>query len=257
MPFVPGTPCWFDATSPDIAASADFYRGLFDWTAEDMGADAGHYTVLKQEGAQVAGIASATAPDGSTNPALWLPYFSVENAAATTAVARAAGATVLVEPTDVFGTLEFAVLTDPDGAAYGICQLKSHPGTESWGAVNSPCWVQYASAGAPAEALAHYAEVLGWTYQNAAWETSTVNPYQAVSVPGGREFGGAAIAPTGAPGPFWSMTIRVANTEDIAERAVKLGGSILNEPQDMPGPSSVGVLADPFGAGFGIMSFGG
>ncbi|MFI6865365.1 VOC family protein [Nocardia sp. NPDC050406] len=256
MAFAAGTPCWFDATAPDIGAAADFYRGLFGWGAEDMGPEAGHYTVLTQEGAQVAGIASATDPEGGVKPAAWLPYFAVESAAAATAVAQDSGAGVFVEPTDVFGTLEFALLTDPDGAPYGVCQLKSHPGTERWGEVGNPCWVQYAAVRAPAEAMAHYAKVLGWTYRNAGWETATVNPYQALSVSGGREFGGAALAAPGAPGPFWSMTIRVSDTEEIAARAEKLGGSVLQAPQDMPGPSSVGVLNDPFGAAFAIMSFG-
>lgn len=257
MPFAPGVPCWFDVTAPDIPAAADFYRGLFGWTAEDTGPESGHYTVLKQNGAQVAGIASTTNPDGSTKPALWLPYFAVENASATAATARDAGATVYVEPTDVFGQLEFAILADPDGAGYGICRLKSHPGTERWGEIGNPCWVEYAATGAPADAMAHYAKVLGLTYRNAGWETAVVNPYQALSVEGGHEFGGAHAAQPGEPAPFWSMTIHVADADAIAARAVELGGSVVQEPQDMPGPSRIGVIADPAGAAFALMAFGG
>ncbi|MCU1641248.1 MAG: Anthracycline biosynthesis protein DnrV [Nocardia sp.] len=255
--FTPGAPRWFDVTAPDIPATADFYCALFGWTARDTGAEAGHYTLLLQDGAHVAGVVSAATPDGGTKPAIWLPYFTVADAKATTATAVEAGAGVFIEPTDVFGQLEFAILTDPDGAPYGISHPITRPGTERWGEENNPVWVEYTAARAPAEAMAHYATVLGWNYGNAGWETATVNPYQALSPgSGGREFGGAHIAASGEPAPFWSTTIRVADADAIAARAVELGGSIVQEPQDMPGPSKVGAIADPAGATLGLMAFG-
>ncbi|WP_067847604.1 VOC family protein [Nocardia lijiangensis] len=255
--YATGAPCWFDVTAPDIPAAAEFYTALFGWTAEDLGPEAGHYTLLRQGDAQVAGIAPATAPDGSTVPAAWTPYFAVSDAAATVAAARDAGATVFCEPMDVFGQLTFAVLTDPAGATYAIAQLITHPGTQNWGAINGPCWVEYAAPGAPADAMAHYAAVFGWKHTNAAWETAAENPYQALSPgSGGHEFGGAHHAQPGEPAPFWSTTVRVADADAVVTRATELGGKLLAEPQDMPGPSRVAALADPAGAAFAIMSFG-
>lgn len=257
MAFPTGAPCWFDVTAPDIPATADFYRGLFGWTAQDTGAEAGHYTLLLQDGARVGGIATAVDLDGSMKPAIWLPYFAVADAKATTAAAVEAGAGVFMGPMDVFGELEFAILTDPDGAPYGITQLITHPGSEHWGQINNPVWVQYAATRAPAEALVHYAKVLGWHYTNAAWETAIENPYQAMSIePGGREFGGAAFAAPGEPAPFWSTTIHVADADAICARAVELGGAVIQEPRDMPGPSRIGVIADQAGARLALMALG-
>ncbi|GAB4586729.1 VOC family protein [Nocardia sp. IFM 10818] len=253
--FIPGTPRWFDVSAPDIPATAAFYCDLFGWTAEDTGPEAGHYTILRQDDAQVAGVVSAANPDGTVKPAVWLPYFAVADLEATTTAAVGAGAGVFVAPADVFGRLKFAILTDPDGAPYGLAQPITDPGTERWMAPNNPCWVEYAATRAPADALAHYAKALGWTYANAAWETATENPYQAISAPGTGEFGGAHRAAPGEPAPFWSMTIHVPDVDATVARAVQLGGKIIDEPKDLPGPSRVGVLADPAGAAFAVMAF--
>ncbi|MEV6772258.1 VOC family protein [Nocardia sp. NPDC051030] len=253
--FIPGAPCWFDVTTPDIPAAAEFYCALFGWTAEDQGAEAGHYTMLRQDGAQVAGIVSAATPDGGQKPSIWLPYFTVADAKATATAAVDAGATVYIEPTDVFGRLEFAILADPDGAAYGITHPITDPGSERIGQPGNPIWIEYTTPRNPADAMAHYAEVFDWDVRNAAWETATENPYQALSLPGRGEFGGSHIAAPGEPAPKWSVTIHAHDSDAIAARAVELGGSIVSAPQDFPGPSRVGVIADPFGATLGLMAF--
>src|SRR5690606_7828705 len=101
--FAPGAPCWFDVTARDISAAAAFYSGVFGWEATDLGAEAGHYTILHQGGVPVAGIAPATAPDGSTAPPVWTVYFRVEDIDAAVATAAEAGERVELAPVDVFG----------------------------------------------------------------------------------------------------------------------------------------------------------
>ncbi|HLS77042.1 MAG TPA: VOC family protein [Nocardia sp.] len=255
--FAPGAPCWFDVTARDISAAAAFYSGVFGWEATDLGAEAGHYTILHQGGVPVAGIAPATAPDGSTAPPVWTVYFRVEDIDAAVATAAEAGARVELAPVDVFGQLRFAVLADPAGATYALVQLITHPGTARWAEPDNPCWVEYAATGSPAAAMAHYRTVLGWRHADAAWETATDNPYQALAPgTGGREFGGAHAAEADEPAPFWSVTLRVDDCDKTAARAVELGGRVVRAAQAMPGPSRVGALADPAGAVFATMSFG-
>ncbi|MCM6772244.1 VOC family protein [Nocardia sp. CDC159] len=255
--FAVGAPCWFDVTAPDIDATAEFYRALFGWSAHDTGPEFGHYTALVQDDAPVAGITRATTPDGATRPAAWLPYFAVAELGPAVETATADGATVFVAPVEVPGQLEFAILADPAGAGYGLAHLTGHPGTERWGAPNNPVWVQYTATGAPAEAMAHYAKVLGWHYRNAAWETATDKPYQALTTAaGGREFGGAAAARPGEPAPFWGVTMHVVDCDTTAARALAWGGKIIQEPQDNPGPSRVAVISDPAGAALALMAFG-
>uniref|UniRef100_UPI00313EB15B VOC family protein n=1 Tax=Nocardia farcinica TaxID=37329 RepID=UPI00313EB15B len=69
--FATGAPCWFDVTSPDIPATAAFYSELFGWKADDLGPEAGHYTILSQDGAPVAGIAPPPPPPRRPPPPQW------------------------------------------------------------------------------------------------------------------------------------------------------------------------------------------
>ncbi|WP_216894105.1 VOC family protein [Nocardia alni] len=259
--FAPGAPCWFDMAAIDIPAAAEFYRGVFGWTAQDTGPQTGHYTVLSQDDALVAAIGSATpddsaTPDGEPLPSRWLPYFAVDDVRRTVTAASADGGAARCAYAEIPGQLEFAILTDPDGADYGLAHLTGHPGTQRWGWPNNPCWVQYTATRTPAEAMAHYAKALGWDYRNAGWETSTENPYQALAV-GEREFGGAAAARPGEPAPFWALTVHVPDCDTAATRAAELGGTITQEPHDNPGPSRLAVIADPAGATLALMAFGG
>ncbi|WP_425303251.1 VOC family protein [Nocardia wallacei] len=88
------------------SAAADFYTGLFGWTAMDTGPQARHYTVLYQDEARVAGIAAAETPGAEAS---WLPYFAVSDVRATVAAAQAAGAPAFCEFAEIPGQLEFAV----------------------------------------------------------------------------------------------------------------------------------------------------
>jgi uncharacterized protein len=69
--YAPGTPMWVDHSSPDVKASAQFYSQLFGWQAQDLGEEAGHYTMFTSNGKQVA----ATTPPMSPNtPPSWATY---------------------------------------------------------------------------------------------------------------------------------------------------------------------------------------
>jgi predicted enzyme related to lactoylglutathione lyase len=122
-----GTPSWVDHAAKDLDASNSFYGGLLGWEAEDQGEEMGHYTILRKDGKTVAGN-MAVMMEGQ--PSAWTSYVSVDDADATTDLARKAGAAVFVEPMDVSDIGRMAVVADPTGAAIGIWQkLSSAP---SW-----------------------------------------------------------------------------------------------------------------------------
>ena len=51
--YAPGTPSWVDVSSTNLAATVAFLKELFGWNATDMGEEAGHYTMLDQDGKTV------------------------------------------------------------------------------------------------------------------------------------------------------------------------------------------------------------
>jgi len=104
------------ATS-DLAGARDFYRGLFDWQLEEMpGMD---YTLIKV-GEGTGGGMMQNPVAGA--PSSWLAYVLVDDAAAFTEKARALGATICKETTEIPGVGWFSVITDPTGATFALWQ---------------------------------------------------------------------------------------------------------------------------------------
>jgi len=114
-----GSLTWNELQTVDPAAALPFYQQLFGWTAQsmDMGA-AGEYTVFNLGEDGIAGCAKPQTPGV---PNHWSTVFSVDDADACAASAKAGGGTVLVEPMDV-PVGRFAVIADPQGAVFQVMQ---------------------------------------------------------------------------------------------------------------------------------------
>jgi predicted enzyme related to lactoylglutathione lyase len=108
---------WDELGTTDAEAAQRFYGDVFGWTAIDMGEEYGGYRIFQIEETRVAGLMAN--PDPSI-PAAWTPYVAVDDADATTARAMELGGSAIVEPIDIPNVGRFAVLCDPQGAAFGI-----------------------------------------------------------------------------------------------------------------------------------------
>jgi predicted enzyme related to lactoylglutathione lyase len=58
-------------------------------------------------------------------PSAWLPYVLVDDLKASTEKAKASGAKVMRDITEVMGMGAFSIIIDPTGAALGLWQPKS------------------------------------------------------------------------------------------------------------------------------------
>jgi predicted enzyme related to lactoylglutathione lyase len=118
----PGALCWTELQTRDTAAAERFYTQLFGWSAKTGGADSAMpYTEFTVKGAAAPSIGMlAIQPEWGGMPPNWLPYFMVADCDASVARVRALGGRVYVEPTDVGEVGRFAVVTDPQGAAFAV-----------------------------------------------------------------------------------------------------------------------------------------
>jgi uncharacterized protein len=80
--YAPGTPSWVDLGTPDGAAGAAFYSGLFGWEINEGPPEAGGYRMCMFNGHAVAGMGPQMNPD---MPPFWTTYVSVADADETTA----------------------------------------------------------------------------------------------------------------------------------------------------------------------------
>jgi predicted enzyme related to lactoylglutathione lyase len=120
----PGTYCWSELVTDDLAGAETFYKAVFGWDAETQGPGGpGSYTEWKVGGRSIGGMMSKppTMPPGT--PSFWGVYFAVADTDAAVATAQDLGASVLMPATDIEPG-RFAVLADPVGAMFNILALK-------------------------------------------------------------------------------------------------------------------------------------
>jgi len=119
---------WYELTTPNVEAARKFYPLFTGWGTQQFDKD---YTLWTTGGSPFAGIfrlGPELAQQGV--PPNWMPYIEADNVDATANAATAAGGKVVVPPQDIPGTGRFAVLTDPQGATFGI--YKSSTGAQGW-----------------------------------------------------------------------------------------------------------------------------
>jgi predicted enzyme related to lactoylglutathione lyase len=244
--YEPGIPSWADVGAPDVAAATAFYTGLFGWEAEDQGEEAGHYTMFRQGGKNVA----ACGPNMGDNPPAWTTYISTADVDATVAAVRDNGGMVFMEPMDVMTAGRMAIAADPTGAVFGLWQAKDHIGAEL---VNEPVaitWNELNSRDTEASG-AFYRAVFGWGGAEEAYGDSSYTQWDV----GGSPIGGMAPmspeTPDGVPS-HWLVYFSVDDTDGVAARASELGGTVQVPPMDIP-PGRFAVIADPGGATFAII----
>jgi predicted enzyme related to lactoylglutathione lyase len=111
-----------ELNTTDAAKAKAFYGSLFDWKLEDvqMG-PGGTYTMIQVGEGTGGGLMQHPMPGA---PSTWLAYVLVDDVAAATKKARALGATVAKDVTEIPGAGWFSIIVDPTGAALGLWKSK-------------------------------------------------------------------------------------------------------------------------------------
>jgi predicted enzyme related to lactoylglutathione lyase len=118
----PGTMCWNELNTRDCIAATDFYREVFDWTAETEDMGGREYTVWKLGERAVAGMLQMDERWPAEAPAHWLAYFAVEDCDEAMAKVSGRGGSTLAGPFDT-PPGRLAVVADPEGAPFAVMRL--------------------------------------------------------------------------------------------------------------------------------------
>jgi uncharacterized protein len=242
--YTPGTPCWIDLGSPDVAGSVTFYSGLFGWEGVVLEPEAGGYTMFTIGGRTVGAVSPLM---GEDEPAAWRIYICTADADKTTHRARNAGATVLVEPFDVLTAGRMAAYLDPAGAAIMVWQPDQHRGAQVIDEPNTWTWSELLTREIDSS-VEFYDAVFGWDLRR----DSHYSEWQHE----GRSIGGLMAMPEMVPSespPFWLPYISVADVDAMAAKAVALGGAVRVPAQEFGG-GRFAVIQDVHGAGLGLLN---
>jgi predicted enzyme related to lactoylglutathione lyase len=237
-----GVPSWVDMGTSDLEAGLGFYVELFGWSGEDMGEEAGHYTIVSKDGKQVAAISPAQDP----GPPRWTTYVNVDDLDAVAAKVAPAGGTIVFGPIEVMNAGRMSIFQDTTGAVIAAWQAGEHIGAQL---VNEPgafIWSELATSDL-SKSKAFYSEVFGWGWGGA-------DEYAEAQV-AGRSIGGVIPRPDALPAEvpdFWTVYFGSADVDGDVKKGVDLGANVLMEPTDIPGTGRCAVLMDPQGATFAL-----
>jgi len=119
----PGALCWTELTTTDTAAADAFYTALLGWSAKRPAPGSPMpYTEFTVAGDTRPSVGMMPKPPHMPpgTPPFWLPYFMVADVDAAAATAKSLGAQVHHGPDTIPDGGRFAVLADPQGAAFAI-----------------------------------------------------------------------------------------------------------------------------------------
>jgi predicted enzyme related to lactoylglutathione lyase len=113
---------WNEFRTRDVEAAKRFYGDTIGWTFDGMpmpGAS-GTYRIANQDGQPVAGMVDmAEVGIPAEVPEHWFAFLAVDDVDSRLAKAKGAGASVVMEPSDIPGVGRIAILRQPGGAAVG------------------------------------------------------------------------------------------------------------------------------------------
>jgi predicted enzyme related to lactoylglutathione lyase len=253
MSYPDGLFVWADVALPDPAAGAAFYRAVFGWeTAFASPEESMPYWMFAKDGKTVAGMGGLS-PDQVERgvPPVWSSYVTVDDVADAVARARDLGATVVLEPMQIFTSGKMAFIQDPQGAMVGLWQGGDHVGADEFNTPGFMCWNELGTRDIEGS-IAFYTGLFGW--ETSPSDMGNGREYTTFLI-GDRPNGGAYDANTMLPDEIpnhWGIYFAVADCDATVASIKEHGGSVLGDPFDSP-VGRMAVCADPQGASFFII----
>ncbi len=252
MSFPRGRFVWYDLMTTDADAAKAFYTSLIGWGTEKWDGPA-PYTMWMANDTSIGGVVPL--PDEAKEagaPPHWLSYIATPHVDETVSKSNELGGKVIKEAMDIPTVGRFAVLADPQGAAYSAFTPESTPpGHDGAAKLGEFSWHELMTTDYEA-AFGYYSELFGWDKKD-AMDMGEMGMYQMYGRPGfDIPLGGMFKKPPEVPAPAWLYYIRVEDVRKGVEKVKELGGKVLNGPMEVPGGDLIATCMDPQGAAFAI-----
>jgi predicted enzyme related to lactoylglutathione lyase len=246
---------WYDVMTTDTKAAAKFYGHVVGWTAQAAGSPGMDYTIFNLGSRGIAGLMPLPEDYAKSGgrPA-WLGYIQVDDVDAMAKRIPDEGGKLHKGPITVPGIIRFAVVSDPQGAAFLIATPlvreapppipPGTPGTIGWHELYALDWKSVFS---------FYQKLFGWTKADAV-DMGPMGTYQLFKTGGDMAAGGMMTKPANIPAPYWGYYFNVDAVDAAAARVTAGGGKILNGPMEVPGPMWIVNCMDPQGAVFSLVA---
>ena len=240
---------WHELMTTDPQGAAAFYSGLFPWETQPSSMPG--YTLWMSGSIGLAGLmAQPEEVQRTGTPPSWLAYLGTTDVDATVQAAERLGGTILKVPTDIPGIGRFAVLSDPQGAAFAVF-TPAMPAPSSAAAsevVSRFSWHELVTTD-PNSALDFYSQLFGWSAGPAHDRGGSL--YQVIERDG-TQVGGVYRLQNPSKPPHWLTYIKVDTLDGTVAAAGAAGGQIVQEAHEVPGGHRVARILDPQGGAIAL-----
>jgi hypothetical protein len=246
--------CWVELLTSDVESARAFYGDVVGWTCSAPGHNPRDYRIFSFDGQGAAGLMQLPeeAKAQGARPS-WFGYVLSSDVDADVEKIMADGGRLYRPPETLPGMGRFAVVADPQGAAFALWsdlsgQTHSDHPPMSPGRVG---WHELYTDDVE-KAFGFYAEQFGWTKANAI-DMGPMGAYQ-IFVTGAQPVGGMMRRPPHMPKPFWNYYLTVPALDAAIAKVEAGGGRIVMGPQEVPGGAWIINAFDPQGAFFSLVA---
>jgi predicted enzyme related to lactoylglutathione lyase len=234
---------WHELMTPDTSGAHAFYSKVVGWKSQPWEHDPSYQMFAAGSGPLGGSVQATGAPH-------WLHYIGTTDIDATVAAVKNRGGSVSKEITSMPSGGKYAVLADPQGAAFGVYYHPMDTGKESPPKRGEFSWHELATSDWQA-AVDFYSAVFGWN-KMAEHDMGAMGKYVLFGS-NGVQRGGMFNKPAEYPGgPSWLGYIRVKDVHDTAKKAKGARATLVNGPMEVPGGDWVAQFVDPYGAMFAV-----
>ena len=255
----PGTVLSADIAVPEHERELRFYAQVLRTGPEPLWSE----DLTNNQGIPVIGVGART-PEYEKLPLQWMPHIQVSDVGTSTSRAEQLGGSVMMHHRNEEGTSQWAVLLDPNGAAFGIVPVVPAemipPGHGTMPDDSSPSvgrigWLDLTVPDAAAT-RDFYREVIGWTSQELEIKHESGN-YADFMMLDGEGNPAAGVCHTRGPNadlpPVWLIYLPVADLAESVRRVGAEGGKVIKEMRGKDGALSYAVIEDAVGATFALI----
>jgi len=251
----PGRWVWAELFTKDVSQAKDFYGAVFGWQMEALDTTAGGYILIRANGRPIAGIVHREGVKDGDRSAQWLRLMSVEDVETASAKVSSTGGEVVLATRRLPGRGEIAVLSDPEGALFGVIHADTGDPPDVFPAMDTWLWNELWAT--EVGKLSDFYRDIG------GFEVRAPSPGKAF----GEDRAEVYLAAQGYPRAgiveqkrddlpaTWLPYLRVTNLEATLKRVVEAGGTIVLEPDPEIRKGRVAVFTDPLGAPVGIAAW--
>ncbi len=235
---------WHELMTPDCPGARTFYTQTLGWRS--VGAEhAADYSMFAADRGPLAGVGPL---DGVPR---WVPFVGVPDVDETARQAEERGAQIERPPTDIPSGGRYALLRDPQDAAFGIYSPPGEPPPEHAPEPGEFVWHELAAQDWRT-AFEFYAGLFGWERM----DEHDMGPMGVYLLFGrdGIQLGGMFDKRDGGlpGGAYWLGYVFVENVREAAAKVEAAGGRIAVGPMQVPGGGWIAQCLDPAGALFAV-----